>query len=217
MDGDRGEYGRVLSRNERPHYPPPRSLSVALRELANGGGERISMGEIELALGDRSFATLIVLFSAINMVPAPFGAAMVLGIPLVLLTFQMMLGAKAPWLPKRIRDYSIPRATLLRYENRLIPWLERFERLVKPRYWPFDRIAGERVIGVIGLFMAVLLVLPVPLGNWLPALGLFLTGIALSERDGIMLAIAAAMNVAATIIFFSVLFSLGFVVHWLFG
>jgi hypothetical protein len=174
MDGDRGEYGRVLSRNERPHYPPPRSLSVALRELANGGGERISMGEIELALGDRSFATLIVLFSAINMVPAPFGAAMVLGIPLVLLTFQMMLGAKAPWLP-------------------------------------------ERVIGVIGLFMAVLLVLPVPLGNWLPALGLFLTGIALSERDGIMLAIAAAMNIAATIIFFSVLFSLGFVVHWLFG
>lgn len=199
------------------HFPPPRSLSVALRELALGEGERISIGEIELALGDRSFSTLIVLFSAINMVPAPFGAAMVLGIPLVLLTFQMMLGAKAPWLPKRIRDYSFPRATLVRYENRLIPWLERFERLVKPRYWPFDRVMGERVAGAVGLFMAILLVLPVPLGNWLPALGLFFTGIALSERDGIMFAVAMATNVAATIIFFSVLFSLGFIVSWLFG
>lgn len=205
----------MLSRNDHPHHPPPRSLSTALRELAKSEGERITIGEVELALGDRSFSTLIVLFAAINMVPAPFGAAMVLGIPLIILTFQMLLGAKAPWLPKRIRDYSFARSTLMHFEDRVIPWLERFEKIVKPRYWPFDRVIGERVLGGVGLFMAILLWLPVPLGNWPPAFGLFLTGLALTERDGVMLGLAAAVNIGATILFFSVLFSLGFVMQWI--
>lgn len=204
----------MLSRNDQPHYPPPRSLATALRELAQSGNEMITIGEIELKLGDRSFATLMVFFAAINMVPAPFGASTILGIPLVLLCFQMLLGAKAPWLPKRIRDYAFARAALLRFEDRVIPWLERFERIVKPRHWPFDRVLGERILGGVGLFMAILLWLPVPLGNWPPAFGLFLTGLALTERDGFMLAIAMAVNLAATILFFSVLLSLGFVVQW---
>ncbi len=207
----------MLSRNDQPHYPPPRSLATALRELAQSGNEMITIGEIELKLGDRSFATLMVFFAAINMVPAPFGASTILGIPLVLLCFQMVLGAKAPWLPKRIRDYSVRRSTLVRFEDRVIPWLERFEKIVKPRRWPFDRLRGERIIGAVGLFMAILLVAPVPLGNWLPAFGLFLTGLALTERDGVMLGFAMIANVVAVIVFFSVLASIGLAVLHIFG
>ncbi|MFZ1681145.1 MAG: exopolysaccharide biosynthesis protein [Rhizobiaceae bacterium] len=207
----------MLSRNDQPHYPPPRSLATALRELALNGNEMITIGEIELRLGDRSFATLMVFFAAINTVPAPFGASTILGIPLIILCFQMLLGARAPWLPKRIRDYSIRRTTLVRFEDRVIPWLERFEKIVKPRSWPFDRLRGERVIGGIGLFMAVLLVAPVPLGNWLPAFGLFLTGLALTERDGVMLMFATLVNVVATVVFFSVLASIGVAVLHVFG
>ncbi len=202
----------MLSRNDQPHYPPPRSLATALRELAQSGNEMITIGEIELKLGDRSFATLMVFFAAINMIPAPFGASTVLGIPLIILCFQMLLGARAPWLPKRIRDYSIRRATLVRFEDRVIPWLERFEKIVKPRHWPFDRLLGERVIGGVGLFMAILLVAPIPFGNWLPAFGLFLTGLALTERDGVMLAWAMALNLVATVVAFSVLTSIGLAV-----
>lgn len=202
----------MLSRNDQPHYPPPRSLATALRELAQSGNEMITIGEIELKLGDRSFATLMVFFAAINMIPAPFGASTILGIPLVLLCFQMVLGAKAPWLPKRIRDYSVRRSTLVRFEDRVIPWLERFEKIVKPRHWPFDRLLGERVIGGVGLFMAILLVAPIPFGNWLPAFGLFLTGLALTERDGVMLAWSMALNLVATVVAFSVLTSIGLAV-----
>lgn len=202
----------MLSRNDQPHYPPPRSLATALRELAQSGNEMITIGEIELKLGDRSFATLMVFFAAINMIPAPFGASTILGIPLVLLCFQMVLGAKAPWLPKRIRDYSVRRSTLVRFEDRVIPWLERFEKIVKPRHWPFDRLLGERVIGGVGLFMAILLVAPIPFGNWLPAFGLFLTGLALTERDGVILAWSMALNLVATVVAFSVLTSIGLAV-----
>ncbi|MBK8457690.1 MAG: exopolysaccharide biosynthesis protein [Phyllobacteriaceae bacterium] len=207
----------MLSRHREPQFPPPRTLTAALRDLAKSGGENVTIAEIETALGDRSFSTLIVLFAAINLLPMPLGSSVVLGIPVILLTFQMLLGAKAPWLPKRIRDYSFSRSTLLRFEDRVIPWLERFEKVIKPRHWPFDRVLGERILGGVGLFMAILLWLPVPLGNWLPAFGLFLTGLALTERDGVMLALATAVNIGATVLFFSVAFSLGFIVNWLMG
>lgn len=207
----------MLSRHDEPHYPPPRSLSTALRELAATGSEQVTVGQIELALGDRSFATLIILFSAVNLLPMPLGASVVLGLPLVLLCFQMLLGAAAPWLPRRLREYAISRAVILRFEDRVIPWLVRFEKVIKPRFWPFDRKLGERIVGGIGLFMAVLLVAPVPLGNWLPAFGLFLMGLALTERDGLFLALAMVANIVATVVFFSVLFSLGYVVSAFFG
>ena len=72
--------------------------------------------------------------------------------------------------------------------------------MIRPRYWPFWRRRGDRVIGVIALIMAVSITLPIPLGNWLPAFSTFLLGLALSERDGILFAIASIVGIAAIVL-----------------
>jgi hypothetical protein len=52
----------------------------------------------------------------------------------------------------------------------------------------------ERVIGLLALVMGTLVTLPIPLGNWFPALTIALSGLALSERDGVLLGVAAAVG-----------------------
>jgi hypothetical protein len=53
------------------------------------------------------------------------------------------------------------------------------------------------VIGFIALLMAISITLPIPLGNWPPAFSTALLGLALSERDGILLALASLAGIVA--------------------
>jgi hypothetical protein len=46
-------------------------------------------------------------FAFSNVLPAPPGVSGVLGLPLIYLSFQMMLG-RMPWLPHIIADRSVP-------------------------------------------------------------------------------------------------------------
>ena len=78
--------------------------------------------------------------------------------------------------------------------DRVIPRLVWIERMIRPRYWPFWRRRGDRVIGIIALIMAITVTLPIPLGNWLPAFSTALLGLALSERDGILFALGSAVG-----------------------
>ncbi len=204
----------MTSSDSQPRFPPPRSISTVLSELAALEAPGITVGEIETAFADRNFAALITIFGAINCLPLPPGSSFVLGIPLIILSSQMIWGARVPWLPRFVRERRIARETFLSGARRLSPWLTRFERIVRPRFWPFDRPTGERAVGIAVLFLAILLTLPMPLGNWLPAFSIALFGISLSERDGIVFASATAIGAVATAVFVAVFFSLGFVTRW---
>ncbi len=81
--------------------------------------------------------------------------------------------------------------------DRLIPRLISLERMIKPRYWPFWRRQGDRVIGIMIFLLAVVVTLPIPLGNWLPAFSTALLGLALIERDGILFAVGTVVGIAA--------------------
>ena len=77
--------------------------------------------------------------------------------------------------------------------------------MIKPRYWPFWRRHGDRVIGVIALVLAIIVTLPIPLGNWLPAFSTALLGLALFERDGILFAVGSAVAVGSMAVVASVI------------
>ena len=89
--------------------------------------------------------------------------------------------------------------------GRIIPRLVSIEHLIRPRYWPFWRRRGDRVIGIIALIMAISVTLPIPLGNWLPAFSTALLGLALSERDGILFALGSAVGLVAMALVASVM------------
>jgi hypothetical protein len=187
----------------------PRRLSEVFLVLAAEARGPVSVAAIRDALGDRSFAALLVIFSALNLLPLPPGTSVVLGIPIVIVAAQMVLGRRTAWLPARLLAKSIPLDRFRAGSDRIVPLLQRLERLVRPRYWPFWRHQGDRVIGVIALVLGIAVVLPVPLGNWLPAFASTLVGLALSERDGILFAIATAVGIASLVIIVAVVASAG--------
>lgn len=165
---------------------PPRPLSRVLCELADLG-QSITIENLRDALGDRGFAALLIMFAAINLLPLPPGTSVILGIPLLIVSAQMALGRTNAWLPEFVLNKTIGRRQMLNLNKRLSPKLEVLERFVQPRLWPFSRRAADRWIGWISFILALAVTIPVPFGNWMPALSIGILGIALSERDGVVL------------------------------
>jgi hypothetical protein len=182
----------------------PRRLSQLFAQMARDADGQVSLASIRDALGDRSFAALLVLFAAFNLLPLPPGATAISGLPLVIVSAQMMYGSKRTWLPRFLMDRSISAETFRRIMDWTVPRLIRLERLIQPRYWPFWRRQGDRVIGVMTLILAIVVTLPIPLGNWLPAASTALLGLSLVERDGILFAVGTALGVVAMVVIVAV-------------
>ena len=188
-----------------PQRRRPRRLSEVFAQLARDAHGPISIGHIRDALGNRSFAPLLVLFAAFNLLPLPPGTSAILGLPLIIVSAQMVYGTKQAWLPSALSNRSLNADTFRSMMDWIIPRLIRIERVIRPRYWPFWRKQGDRVIGCIALVLAIVVTLPIPLGNWLPAFATALLGLALSERDGLLLAVGGAVCVAAMVVIVAVI------------
>ncbi|NGN44949.1 exopolysaccharide biosynthesis protein [Mesorhizobium sp. CGMCC 1.15528] len=110
------------------HTPPDseergRKLSDILWSIAGDTArERISVGDLVVALGDRALAALMVVFALPTVLPMPPGTSGILGAPLVFLSAQLMLGRR-PWLPRKVADRSMFRTDFATPLDRAGPWL----------------------------------------------------------------------------------------------
>ena len=204
--------------------PAERRLSVMLAAIAaDDGRRRITVADLLAEMGDRAFGALMFLFAVPNILPTPPGTSAVLGAPLVFLALQLTLGRHEPWLPGFITRRSLPAAELRALARRAVPWLGRVERVLRPRLTVLTRQPFDRVIGAVCLLLAMILFLPVPFGNMLPALAIAVLSLALLARDGIAVLAghvlaAGALAVLAGVyyaLFLSAVFLLRHAVGWL--
>jgi hypothetical protein len=196
--------------------PAPRPLSRVIVELGQTAGARVSLQELTEALSDRSFAALIILFAAPNLLPLPPGSSTFFGIPLILIASQLLLGRPRLWLPRLLRERSLDQATFARLTTRMEPVLQRFERLARPRYWPLPQVMAERFVGFVVLLMALVLVFPIPFGNWTPAVAAILVSLGLSERDGVWLGIGTLVAAGSLGLAGGIVGSIGYAANGLF-
>ncbi len=68
--------------------------------------------------------------------------------------------------------------------------MKRFERFVKPRYEWISRGSGHVFVGVLIAALAIVMQMPIPLTNTLPAAVIFFLAVCLTEDDGLLGAIA---------------------------
>ncbi|HEY8614095.1 MAG TPA: exopolysaccharide biosynthesis protein, partial [Roseomonas sp.] len=115
------------------HEAAPISRIVA-EVAATFPGERITLGEMAEAFGDRAFGLLILLLLLPSLLP---GMASVFGLPMMVLGVQMGLGRRVPKLPAFMARQSIKRTDLLRLAGASSKWLRRIECYVRPRPGPF--------------------------------------------------------------------------------
>lgn len=185
-----------------------RALSTILWELSTDTQrERIAISDLLVALGDRATGALIFIFAFPNVLPTPPGTSTILGAPLIFLAAQLMLG-RAPWLPAFVANRSMTRSDFSSLVKRIVPWLQRAEGLLRPRLSSFTLPPMEYLVGLLSLLLAVLLVLPIPLGNVLPALAISLMALGVLERDGLWVIAGLTVSVAAVFVVYGVLFAM---------
>jgi Uncharacterized ABC-type transport system, permease components len=197
----------------RPRAGAPK-LSAMLDQIARDESrERVSIADLLAIMGDRAFGALMLVFAAPNILPTPPGTSAILGAPLVLLSLQVMLRQKA-WLPRIISARSMTREDFAEIVARILPWLHRAEGLLKPRLQVLARPPAEQVVGFVCLVLALILALPIPLGNILPALAISMFSLGILERDGVWILIGAATTVVSLTVVAGVIYGLALAIAY---
>lgn len=199
-DDDKGASGDEddgRPRSRRAARPPRKRLSEILTEIAaDESRSEISVSDLLRLMEGRARAALIFLFAFPNVLPAPPGLSAILGLPLLYLTSQMMLG-HIPWLPKVIGDRGLSRASFFATVERITPMLQRAERMLRPRWTPLVSHRAEKPLGALALALAIVVTLPIPLGNMLPAFAICLIALGVLERDGVWACLGVSVGFAA--------------------
>lgn len=159
-------------------------------------GERISLGELAQAFGDRGFGLLLLLLLLPGLLP---GMATVFGTPLLILGVQMGLGLRVPKLPAILARQTIKRSDLLRLASVSSKGLGRIEKYVKPRPGFFTSPLGERIIGWLTAYVAIMLILPGPGTNGPPAFGNIVMALGLIEHDSIVTGWGVVLTIAGCV------------------
>ncbi len=180
------------------------SVSALVGSLAGTWSrERVTIGDLLAALGDRGYGLLMLVLAMPNLIPLPLiGLSAIFGIPLGALAIQMLVGLPQPWLPRVLADRSLARRDLTSMFARSVPHLRLAERILCPRFPALTARSMERLIGAVCLVLAVLLSLPIPFTGIPLALPVIVLSLGIIERDGAFVIFGlAGAAVAATYAF----------------
>ncbi len=200
-----------IPEQEPPHRrakPERKRLSTMLEELARDETrERIAVSDLVAAMQVRAYGALLLIFALPNVLPAPPGTSGLLGLPLLFIATQMMLG-RMPWFPQVIAARSMSRADFGKLIERVSPLVARAERLLQPRLMWLTDPAVERGVGAVALVLASILVLPVPFGNMLPAFTICILALGVLERDGVWIIGGLVLAVLSIVIAYGVIYAM---------
>lgn len=163
----------------------PLRFSDTLERLGSHGGEKLFLGEIVEAFGERAFGAVMLLFAIVNMLPWPPGGTTLTGAPLLFLSTELAWGRDTLWLPGWINHASISRTTFRRTSRRLMNMIRFSEGLSRPRLYFMTGRLGLGLIGLACLVLSAILVLPVFGGNLIPAVAIGFFSLGIMQRDGL--------------------------------
>ncbi|MCA3421892.1 MAG: exopolysaccharide biosynthesis protein [Roseomonas sp.] len=168
-------------------------------------GERITLGEMAEAFGDRAFGLLILLLCLPGLLP---GMASIFGTPMLILGVQMGLGFRQPKLPGFIARQSLKRTDMMRLSSGSSKMLARVERYVRPRPGPFTNNTADKVVGWLTAYAALMLILPGPGTNGPPAFGTIVMSLGVVENDSKVVGIGIVATILANVFATAVLLAI---------
>ena len=175
-------------------------LHVRLRgAAARLGHERIALSKIADVHGPAAQGTLLVMLAAPCVLPVP-GVGSVLGCGLAMMAWTMWRGQTTNELPERVAAFEMSATWARRGLGLLANFYALAGRLARSRWTHWVRLPPRSWLAAQAGLMAVLIILPIPFGNVLPALALMLLGLALVFRDGVA-ALLSAVFAAASVLY----------------
>jgi hypothetical protein len=176
-----------------------KELGLLLQELSD---RPLTLGDILAQTSERGFSLVIGLLTFPFLFPMPPGVTTILGGGCLLLSWQMAMGKKIPWLPKRIAGYKFPQ----RFVSFMLRKLHGFAKIVakisrRRLTHLIDRPILWRVNGLCIAWLTILLMLPVPFTNPIPTVGILLFVVATLEGDGLLMCVSYISTAIITLFF----------------
>lgn len=164
-------------------------------------GQPTTMGGLLAATQGRGYDLLLLLIALPFMTPIPLvGLSTPFGLVVFLIGARLAVGRR-PWLPRRLLERPLPPGFLVKVLGAASRLVRGLEFLLRPRLdFLHEQLIYRRAAGALIMLSGLLLLLPlpIPLSNGLPALTVVLLAAGALERDGVFfLAGCAAFAVAA--------------------
>ncbi|MGL4621057.1 exopolysaccharide biosynthesis protein [Chroococcidiopsis sp.] len=173
--------------------------------------EYVSLGELVVELGDRAYGPLLVICALPEALPLPMaGVSAIIAIPLMLVSAQLSLGFSRPHLPKWLAKRRWKQKNLAKVVEKGLNYLAKAEKIVRPRWGFITSRLAQRLLGLFILLMAIIIALPIPLGNMLPAIAIVVISLGMSEGDGLLVIVGV---LAASVILAVMVSAIGFVAN----
>ncbi len=169
------------------------NVTRLLRRLADDGGDAgLTLHEIRDRLDERAYGLLILLLSIPCLVPGLYGVPQVVGLMVILLAGQMLVGREEPWLPRwflNLRCKGSWLKAMADFAETKLGWIDRLSR---PRLRRFADGPGEKLAAVFMILATVTIVMP--LTNTIPSIALALLSVGLIQRDGLFVLAGCAVT-----------------------
>jgi hypothetical protein len=160
--------------------------SVMLGQLVGGGlPAQVSLGWLTAHLQERSFGAMMLILSVTSMLPF---VSIPAGLLLLPLAVQLMMDRPSLRLPRGIAARPFPSPRIATGLRRAIAVIRHLETFIRPRWQGVFRV--QRFIGLVVLFLALSLLIPIPFSNFVPALAITLIALAYLEKDGLLLSLS---------------------------
>lgn len=155
--------------------------------VSQSSSDRVPISDIVNAMEFVGFGLVMMFFSLGLIIPTPPPFPSVISIPLVLFSSQMARGLTSPKLPKKFANKSVKRSTLAYVIQKSSPWIRKAERFMRPRLSFMTTPKAERIVGCFSLAFALFVLMPIPLSNFVPGLGIFIISLGLIGKDGLVI------------------------------
>ncbi|PZO86951.1 MAG: hypothetical protein DI626_05175 [Micavibrio aeruginosavorus] len=192
-------------------HETPRALSDLLTELKNRfEGQDVRMSDILEGFHERGFGFFLLLMGLFCIIPIPtFGLKSLVCLPMGLLTLQQALGFHTLWMPDIIRRKVVRKDIFEAFMDHAFKWTAKLETIAKPRYAHMTQGIFSYLIGITGTLMVACIIMPLPLTNTVPAIGVILMSVGVLVRDGLAVLIGMIVGTLWSLAWFAAFFYLG--------
>jgi hypothetical protein len=179
----------------------PASETIKELTLINEEGST-TVEDIVKVFQENGLLLSLLFFSLPIAIPIPYppGFTTLVGIPLMMISFQMLLGYEEVRLPQILSQYSISNQNLKVICLKLYPIIEKIEFYLKQRYSFATSVKAEQFIGFVSLIDAIFIAIPLPATNLVPAIGITIMSLGLLRRDGLVVIIGTIISIIGILI-----------------
>ena len=169
--------------------------SILTEQKQTDGSLQLTFNRLQDILQDQGMGIWIVLLALPSALPIPaMGYSTPFGLVLAYLSIRFIQGKTQFTIPKNWSDKTLNLSAKI--TNHAIRFLKLIEHFIHPqRFLSANRFFKRPVVGINMLILSIIMALPIPLTNTVPALLILLFGLGLMENDGLTLCLCQTASI----------------------